>query len=117
MAENDPVASSLRMKLTGNVAPEPSLRNEGLDALGIYTEGQDYTSTNHDKSAWELYESGTCLEDATNPDEGTGQGARLKKPKGNKSIGAETSLVPIGLSSLEWTRWVYLLVQEGYTTL
>ncbi|VAI68328.1 unnamed protein product [Triticum turgidum subsp. durum] len=71
MSGNDyAAASSSRMISTGDEAVEPLSRHDGPNTLGAYKDGQDnYTSTGYDEPG-----TATNPEDATDRDEGTGQG-------------------------------------------
>ncbi|KAM3206169.1 hypothetical protein ACQJBY_061691 [Aegilops geniculata] len=81
---NYAAASSSRMISTGDEAVEPLSRHDSPNTLGTYKDGQDhYTPTGHGESG-----TATNAEDATDRDEGTGQGdqaagqpKRQRKPR------------------------------------
>ncbi|XP_037456799.1 uncharacterized protein LOC119327816 isoform X3 [Triticum dicoccoides] len=94
---NDSAAAcSSRTISAGDEAVEPSSRHGGPDALGTYTDGQDdYTSTVHDESG-----TATNPEDATDRDEGTGQGdqaagqpKKQRKPRRPNMLGTDRIVI------------------------
>uniref|UniRef100_A0A453QB67 Uncharacterized protein n=1 Tax=Aegilops tauschii subsp. strangulata TaxID=200361 RepID=A0A453QB67_AEGTS len=97
MSGNDSAAaSSSRTISAGDEAVEPSSRHGDPDALGTYMDGQDdYTSTVHDESG-----TATNPEDATDRDEGTGQGdqaagqpKKQRKPRRPNMLGTDRIVI------------------------
>ncbi|XP_044437073.1 uncharacterized protein [Triticum aestivum] len=97
MSGNDyTAASSSRMISMGDEAVQPLSRHDGPNTLGTYKDGQDnYTPTGHDESG-----TATNPEDATDRDEGTGQGdqaagqpKRQRKPRSRNKLGTNRIVI------------------------
>ncbi|KAE8784031.1 hypothetical protein D1007_42391 [Hordeum vulgare] len=97
MSGNDSdAASSSRTISAGDEAVEPSPRHGDPDALGTFMDGQDdYTSTVHDESG-----TATNPADATDRDEGTGQGdqeagqpKKQRKPRRRNMLGTNRIVI------------------------
>ncbi|KAM3196815.1 hypothetical protein ACQJBY_072489 [Aegilops geniculata] len=93
---NYATASSSQMLNMGDEAVELSSRHDGPNILGTYKDGQNnYTSTGHDESG-----TATNPEDATDRDEGTGQGdqaagqpKRQRKPRRRNMLGTNRIVI------------------------